>query len=184
MLNLPTPVGVEHFAAIVKRDATYRKMISVSMNIAQVAYQGGPNLDEAMHKAEQLIYQLRSGGESSDFVHIREYLHPYLDPPDRDEFSPYAGRIRSGLSDLDKLLGGFNPSDLFIVAARTGVGKTALMLNFARNAAMDRAAGQGRGVLAGDGGRAAGAAPARPPSRASTPPACASACSARSRSRA
>ena len=118
-------------------DATYRKMISVSMNIAQVAYQGGPNLDEAMHKAEQLIYQLRSGGESSDFVHIREYLHPYLDPPDRDEFSPYAGRIRSGLSDLDKLLGGFNPSDLFIVAARTGVGKTALMLNFARNAAMD-----------------------------------------------
>jgi len=137
VLNLPTPVGVEHFAAIVKRDATYRKMISVSMNIAQVAYQGGPNLDEAMHKAEQLIYQLRSGGESSDFVHIREYLHPYLDPPDRDEFSPYAGRIRSGLSDLDKLLGGFNPSDLFIVAARTGVGKTALMLNFARNAAMD-----------------------------------------------
>src|SRR4051812_26682475 len=39
VLNLPTPVGAEHFAAIVKRDATYRAMISVSMNIAQIAYQ-------------------------------------------------------------------------------------------------------------------------------------------------
>jgi replicative DNA helicase len=136
VLNLPTPVGAEHFAAIVKRDATYRALISVSMNIAQIAYQGGPDIDQAMHRAEQLIYNLRSGGESSDFVHIREYLHPYLDPPDKDEFSPYGGRIRSGLSDLDTLLGGFNPSDLFIVAARTGVGKTALMLNFARNAAI------------------------------------------------
>ena len=136
VLNLPTPVGAEHFAAIVKRDATYRSLISVSMNIAQIAYQGGPDIDQAMHRAEQLIYNLRSGGESSDFVHIRDYLHPYLDPPDKDEFSPYGGRIRSGLSDLDTLLGGFNPSDLFIVAARTGVGKTALMLNFARNAAI------------------------------------------------
>jgi replicative DNA helicase len=137
VLNLPTPVGAEHFAAIVKRDATYRALISVSMNIAQIAYQGGPDIDTAMHKAEQLIYNLRSGGVSSDFTHIREYLDPFLEPPDRDEFSPYNGRIRSGLSDLDMLLGGFNPSDLFIVAARTGVGKTALMLNFARNAALD-----------------------------------------------
>ena len=136
VLNLPTPVGVEHYAGIVKRDATYRKMISVAMNIAQVAYQGGPELDEALHKAEQLVYGLRSDGKSSDFVHIREYLDPYLDPPDHDEFSPYGGHVLTGLSDLDKLLGGLNPSDLFIVAARTGVGKTALMLNFARNAAI------------------------------------------------
>ena len=82
MLNLPTPVGVEHYAGIVKRDATYRKMISVAMNIAQVAYQGGADLDEALAKAEQLVYALRTGGKSGDFVHIREYLDPYLDPPD------------------------------------------------------------------------------------------------------
>src|SRR5688572_32613001 len=43
VLNLPTPIGVEHFAGIVKRDATYRSMISVSMNIAQIAYQDGPD---------------------------------------------------------------------------------------------------------------------------------------------
>src|SRR5439155_13791777 len=49
---------------------------------------------------------------------------------------PYGGNVRTGLSELDLLLGGLNPSDLIIVAARTGVGKTSLMLNFARNAAI------------------------------------------------
>jgi replicative DNA helicase len=136
ILNLPTPIGVEHFAGIVKRDATYRQMIGAAMNIAQVAYQGGPELDGALAKAESLIYALRSGEQSRDFVHISKYLDTFLEAPDADTITPYQGHVRTGLSDLDHLLGGLNPSDLLIVAARTGVGKTALMLNFARNAAV------------------------------------------------
>jgi len=140
VLNLPTPVGVEHFAAMVKRDATYRQMISVGMAIVQNAYNAGPDIDAAVSQAEKLVYNLRAEGKSSDFVHIRDYLAPVIDTPHDpavDGFVPYSGRVRSGFGSLDTLLGGFNPSDLFIVAARTGVGKTALMLNFARNAAMD-----------------------------------------------
>ena len=136
ILNLPTPIGVEHFAQIVKRDATYRQMINVATNIAQLAYQGGPELDETLARAESLVYGLRSGDRISDFVHIRKLLDPYLEPADAESFTPYGGNIRTGLSDLDKILGGLNPSDLLIVAARTGVGKTSLMLNFARNAAV------------------------------------------------
>ncbi len=142
ILNLPTPIGVEHYAAIVKRDATYRQMISTAMTIAQIAYQGDSDLDQSLAKAESLIYNLRSDDESRDFVHIAKYLDVYLDPPDANEFTPYGGHVRTGLSDLDQLLGGLNPSDLVIVAARTGIGKTALMLNFARNAAV----GQGSKV--------------------------------------
>ncbi len=134
--DLPTAVGVEHYAQIVRRDSTYRQMVSVASTIAQIAYQGGPDLEDAMAKAEALIYGLRSGEKLRDFVHIREYLDPYLDPPDAREAQPYGGNIRTGLGDLDNLLGGLNGSDLIIVAARTGVGKTSLMLNFARNAAV------------------------------------------------
>jgi replicative DNA helicase len=136
ILNLPTPVGVEHFAQIVKRDSVYRQMISSAMTIAQIAYQGGPDLDGSLAKAEGLVYALRSGDRLRDFVHIRQYLAPYLDPPDANTTTPFGGHVRTGLSDLDLLLGGLNPSDLVIVAARTGVGKTSLMLNFARNAAV------------------------------------------------
>ncbi len=140
VLNLPTPIGVENYAQIVKRDATYRQMLSVATNIAQIAYQGGPDLEAALSKAESLIYALRSGDKLRDFVHIRDFLDPYLDPPDAETSVPYGGHVRTGLSQLDQLLGGLNPSDLVIVAARTGVGKTSLMLNFARNAAVGQGA--------------------------------------------
>jgi replicative DNA helicase len=136
VLNLPTAVGVEHYAQIVKRDATYRQMIGVATTIAQLAYQGGPDLDGALARAESLVYNIRSGERQSDFTHIREFLDPFLDPADANTVMPFGGHMRTGLSDLDLLLGGLNPSDLVIVAARTGVGKTSLMLNFGRNAAV------------------------------------------------
>jgi len=136
VLNLPTAVGVEHYAQIVRRDATYRQMISAATGIAQIAYEGGPDLGAALSKAEALVYALRSGERLRDFVHIREFLDPYLEPPDAATAAPFGGNVRTGLSQLDLLLGGLNSSDLIIVAARTGVGKTSLMLNFARNAAV------------------------------------------------
>ncbi len=136
VLNLPTPVGVENFAEIVKRDSAYRQMISVATTIAQLGYQAGPELDTTLAKAESLVYGLRAGDASHDFVHIRKFLEPYLDPPDADTTAPFSGHVRTGLSQLDTMLGGLTPSDLIIVAARTGVGKTSLMLNFARNAAV------------------------------------------------
>jgi replicative DNA helicase len=134
--DLPTPIGVEHFAQIVRRDSTYRQMVSVANAIGQMAYQGGPDLEGALSKAEQMIYAMRSGERLRDFVHIRQFLDPFLDPGDAETAMPFGGNLRTGLSDLDNLLGGLNRSDLIIVAARTGVGKTSLMLNFARNAAL------------------------------------------------
>jgi replicative DNA helicase len=136
VLDLPTPIGVEHFAQIVRRDSTYRQMVSVANAIGQMAYQGGPDLEGALSRAEQMIYAMRSGERLRDFVHIRQFLDPFLEPGDAETSMPFGGNVRTGLGDLDNLLGGLNRSDLVIVAARTGVGKTSLMLNFARNAAI------------------------------------------------
>jgi len=135
--ELATPVGVEHYAGIVKRDATYRLMISAGSQIVQMAYAGGPDLDGAITRAENLISGLRQAQRMSDLVPLRELLDSFWETPGID--SPFAGTIgaiRSGFMDLDTLLGGFHRSDLVVVAARPSVGKSSLLLNFARNAAV------------------------------------------------
>lgn len=135
--ELATPIGVEHYAGIVKRDATYRMMITAGSQIVQMAYRGGPDLDGSITQAENLLMTLRQAQRMSDLVPLRTLLDQFWETPGID--SPFAGTIgsiRTGFMDLDTLLGGFHRSDLVICAARPSVGKSALLLNWARNAAV------------------------------------------------
>jgi replicative DNA helicase len=139
--DLPTVVGVEYYAEIVARDATYRRLISAAGQIAQIAYEGGADLESALSRAETLLMALRSGEEIRDFKHIRDLLSKYLDDaltPQEEAGTP--GVIRTGFIDLDTLLGGFKRADLIILAARPSVGKSALAMSFARNAAVGQKA--------------------------------------------
>ncbi len=135
--DLATPIGVEHYAGIVKRDAMYRSMITVGSQIVQVAYQGGPDLDGAIARAENLVMDLRTSQRTGDLVPLRQYLDEFWEKQGIDQpFAGTIGAVRSGFMDLDELLGGFHRSDLLILAARPSVGKSSLLLNFARNAAV------------------------------------------------
>jgi replicative DNA helicase len=135
--ELPTAVGVEHYARIVKRDATYRELASRSAQIVQIAYQGGPDLDGALDRAEGLILTLRGGERLRDFVHISEVLDNYWEQAGSEVEGPrFQGHVRTGFVDLDTLLGGLKHSDLIVLAARPSIGKTSLGLNVARNAAV------------------------------------------------
>src|SRR4029079_3687138 len=117
--GLATPVGVEHYAHIVKRDATYRAMITAGSQIVQVAYQGGPDLDGAITRAENLVMALRQSQRMSDLVPLRRLLEQFWETPGIDApFAGSIGSIRTGFMDLDTLLGGFHRSDLVICAAR------------------------------------------------------------------
>jgi replicative DNA helicase len=135
--DLATPIGVEHYAQIVKRDATYRAMISAGSQIVQVAYQGGPDLDGAIARAENLIMSVRQSQRTSDLVPLRQLLDDFWETPGIDSvFAGTIGAIRSGFMDVDTLLGGFHRSDLVVLAARPSVGKSSLLINFGRNAAV------------------------------------------------
>ncbi len=139
--ELPTPVGVEHYARIVQRDAIYRNLIGATRQIAEMAYEGGPRLEGVLGRAEELIQALRSGDKFRDFYHIRQLLEQYLEAPGIDaRGASLIGHIRTGFVDLDTLLGGLKRSDLVIVAARPSLGKTSLALNVARNAAIGQGA--------------------------------------------
>jgi len=135
--ELPTPIGVEHYAGIVKRDAVYRRLIEAASRITQMAYSGGPDLDGTLARAESLLLSLSTGKRLSDFVHIRDVLDGFWEGPGLEAFKGgLQGSVRTGFMDLDTLLGGLKRADLIVLAARPSLGKTSLALNIARNAAV------------------------------------------------
>ncbi len=139
--ELPTPIGVEHYAGIVKRDAVYRRLIEAASRITQMAYSGGPDLDGTLARAESLLLSLSTGKRLSDFVHIRDVLDGFWEGPGLEAFKGgLQGSVRTGFMDLDTLLGGLKRADLIVLAARPSLGKTSLALNIARNAAVGQSA--------------------------------------------
>jgi replicative DNA helicase len=136
--DLPTPVGVEHYAGIVQRDAIYRRLISAAGQIAQMAFQGEADVTAALARAETMIAAVRRGETVRDFVHIRELLAGYLESAEATTGAKAAETrsVTTGFMDLDTILAtGLKRGDLIIVAARPSLGKTSLVLNFAKNAA-------------------------------------------------
>jgi len=139
--DLPTAIGVEHYAQIVRRDAMYRTMIGVGSQIVQTAYHGGPDLEGAITRAENLVMGLRTAQRTGDLLPLQHYLDEFWEKPAIDSvFAGTIGAVRSGFMDVDDLLGGFHRQDLIVLAARPSVGKSSLLLNFARNAAVGQSA--------------------------------------------
>ncbi|MBI4497217.1 MAG: replicative DNA helicase [Chloroflexi bacterium] len=135
---VPTSVYVEYYAQIVVRTALMRRLISAAGEIAALAYEGGPDADVVLDQAEDILFHLRRGHSIRDFVHIRQVIDAYLEQASAtktDADLEALPRIPTGYPALDALLGGLHRSDLVIVAARPGVGKTSLALGFAHHAA-------------------------------------------------
>jgi replicative DNA helicase len=134
--NTPTAVHVEHYAHIVERTATLRRLIGAAGQIAALAYEEADDLDELVDRAEQLIFGVSERRVRRDLTPVRQIMHGVVDRIDflhRNKGGLLG--VPSGFAKLDKLLGGFQKSDLITLAARPGVGKTSLALNIAVNAA-------------------------------------------------
>jgi replicative DNA helicase len=138
--QVPTSVHVEYYANIVRRLSMMRRLISASNQIASIGYESPPDTDDALDRAEAIIYRLRYGQSPRDFVHIREVLDRYFEESSLAPDQGYLPHIPTGFGDIDKILAGLQRSDMIILAARPSLGKTSLALNIARNAAMDHGA--------------------------------------------
>jgi replicative DNA helicase len=133
---VPTSANVEHYAHIVERTSVLRKLIHAAGQIAALAYTAD-DAAAALDKAEQLIFAISQNIQRADFEHIRDILDAYYDK--LDHLHNHRGDIvgiPTGFSDLDKMTGGMQRSDLIILAARPSVGKTAFALSMAHNAAV------------------------------------------------
>ena len=132
---VPTSLHIEYYAQIVNRTATMRRLIQAAGDIAAIGYEGGPDVDAALTRSEDILYQIRTGQAQRDFVHIRQVLEQYLEGvPSAQKGALELGTapLPTGFTDLDRLLGGMQRSDMLILAARPSVGKSTLVLNIAR----------------------------------------------------
>ncbi len=138
--QLPTTVGIEYYAQLVKRDSTYRGLINAATGIMQMAYEAPAEVESVFARAEDLLHRLRGGENFREFVHISQVLQSFLEQDAAEEERKALDAIMSGYSDLDILLGGFKRSDLVIIGARPSVGKSSFALGIARNAAIHQKA--------------------------------------------
>jgi replicative DNA helicase len=133
---VPTSAHAEEYGAIVKESATRRGLISASREITELAFNESVKMETVMDQSEKKIFDVAQSGTKSNFVHIKDLLKEAYERAERaDNDEAYLG-ISTGFKDLDDLLGGFQKSDLVILAARPSVGKTALALDMMRHAAM------------------------------------------------
>ena len=135
--TVPTTVHVEHFAQIVNRTATMRRLIMAASDIANLGYADTPDVEAAMQEAEELLARVRGSHVVRDFVSIREVLDDYMEQMGvvMGVLERGTAPIPSGFPDLDRALGGLVRGDLLILAARPAFGKSTLAMNIARHAA-------------------------------------------------
>ncbi len=133
---VPTSAHAEEYGGIVKESATRRGLIAASRDITELAFNEGMKIENVMDQSEKRIFDVAQSGTKSNFVHVRDLLKEAFERAERaDNDEAYLG-ISTGFKDLDDLLGGFQKSDLIILAARPSVGKTSLALDMIRHAAM------------------------------------------------
>jgi replicative DNA helicase len=134
--NVPTSLHAEAYGRVVEETAVRRRMLEAANQIAKMAYKEDSGIDEVMNAAEKAIFGVSERRLTRDLQPIQEVLSDYYA---RIDYLMRRGEdtlgVPSGFIDLDRLLGGMQPSDFLIIAGRPGMGKTAFMLSAAKNAA-------------------------------------------------
>jgi replicative DNA helicase len=138
LINMvPTSIHVEYYGHIVERTAVMRRLIEAAGQIAAIAYEEREDTDAVIDEAERILFEVSQRRISKSLVPISEVVRAYynnieflVEHPDQTMGVP------TGFTAMDRLLGGLQPSDLIIIAARPGTGKTSLALSIANNAAL------------------------------------------------
>ena len=133
--NTPTSVNVEHYAGIVADTAAKRRLIDAGNRIANLGFEDAYDADETMRQAVDVLFSVQPTNTERGFIPLSSVLDVYLQGDIGEVSLTDEPPLQSGYSDLDGLLGGLQRSDMLIVGARPGLGKSSLALNICVNAA-------------------------------------------------
>ena len=132
----PTSANALEYAAIVRDKALLRETARAASEITAMVQDGVGDADDILEAAEQKIYAIRRGLNFDELIPIRRVLPDVLDHLcAMNESETHLPGLSSGLSAIDRKIGGLNKSDLILIAARPSMGKTALAVNIALNVA-------------------------------------------------
>ncbi len=137
LLNVvPTSVNARTYAQLIEAASTRRQLLAAAGTIADLAYDEAEDITSVIDRSEQTLFGVSEKRTTRDLVPVRQIAQSYLE---RVEELNRRGEdiigVPTGFNDLDRILGGLNRSDLIIVAARPGMGKTSLQISMALTAA-------------------------------------------------
>ena len=133
----PTAANVKQYCTIVHDKSLLRALATASSEITEMVYDGVGTAQEMLEVSEKKIYSLRRGNTGDSLQHIGKVM---INVYDRLEELAASGSeipgLSTGLHDLDRKINGLNKTDLILIAARPGMGKTSIALNIALNVGM------------------------------------------------
>ena len=134
---VPNALNIKDYAEIVKHKSLLRKLIDTCDDISEKAYSEEGNPSELIEYAEARIFDIAEGRDVKSLVHIRDVLravHEELNTLAKE--GEGARGTKTGFSGIDNVLAGMGNSDLVLIGARPGMGKTSFALNIATNVAL------------------------------------------------
>jgi replicative DNA helicase len=136
--EISSAANIDYHARLVLEKWILRQLISTSMEIAHMAYEGNEDVFDLLDAAEAKIFQISEEGVKESFQSMSKVVKEtweMLEAIHAKKITTFS--VPSGYFELDELLGGFQKSDLIIIAARPSMGKTAFAMSAVRNIAMD-----------------------------------------------
>lgn len=133
---VPTAANAAYYARIVAEHSTLRRLIEAATTIAQDAYEVPEDVEDAVNRAEELMFAVASRRQSQDFQPIRVLLEESM-----AQIEAFAARgaeitgVPTGFTDLDRLMAGMQPGNLILVAARPAMGKSTFAMNVGQHVA-------------------------------------------------
>ncbi len=133
---VPDALNVKDYARIVKEKSVLRQLIGACNEISETAYSEQESVTSILDHAEHLIFDIAQGRDTKNFRHIQDVLRDvYQHLHDLNTNKEATQGTQTGFSGLDRVLAGMGKSDLILVGARPGMGKTSFALNIATNVA-------------------------------------------------
>jgi replicative DNA helicase len=134
---VPSTTNLKHYAEVVRGKSTLRRVIRTSQELATAAYAQGENASDLIERAAQSFLKLGESDASRSWTQVSMVVDEEIRRIERlsEEPGGIVG-VTTGFTRLDDKLAGLHPTDLIILAARPAMGKTALALNLAQNAAV------------------------------------------------
>jgi replicative DNA helicase len=134
---MPTSANIAQYARMVKEKALLRNLMNTATGIVERGYQVDTDVDNFIDDAEKLIFQISEKKYRPSFYAIKDLVMENVKVIERlCEKKQTVTGVATGFTELDKMTGGFQRSDLIIVAGRPSMGKTALCLNIAQHVAL------------------------------------------------
>ncbi len=135
--SVPSAANIDEYIKIVEDKAILRRLIDEATSIITDSYNTTNNISEVIETAEKKIFDVSKSLRSTEFKSIQDVL--YKTQSDLEKLAANKGDITgipTGFYELDKITSGFHPHELIIIAARPGMGKTAIALNMVTNIAI------------------------------------------------